>query len=291
VLCFALANPVAEEPIAFTERYADSGFIDVYRLAFISYVGVMLLAVVRLSLRYRTVSRSRPSMHLGITVVIVGALLGLGYVGHGILYLSARRLNIPYPIPDGVASTILGALSVSIVVIGATMPEWGGLLRIPRAYQWLENRRACRRLYPLWRDLSFCAPDVVLGSVPSPLADALSVRDLDIRLYRRVVEIRDARLAVASKVPPGTAERADVLGRAAGATGDELIAVVEAACLRAATQANLRIPDTATDGSIPRTVAAMELADEVTFLELVADAYCHSPVVKTVAGDHTGYSQ
>ena len=35
----------------------------------------------------------------------------------------------------------------------------------------------------------------------------------------------DARLAVARKVPSGTAERADVLGRAAGVTGDELIAV------------------------------------------------------------------
>jgi hypothetical protein len=220
-LCFALSKPVAEEPIAFTERYAGSVFIDVYRLAFIAYVGVMLLAVVRLSLRYRTVSRSRPSMHLGITVVAIGSILGLGYVLHGVMYLFARRLDIAYPIPDDIASTVLGAVSVSTVVIGATMPEWGGIFRIPRAYLWLDNRRACRPLYPLWRDLCDCAPDIVLGSVPSALADTLSFRDVGIRLYRRVVEIRDGRLAVAHKVPSGTAERADVLGRAAGLTGRE----------------------------------------------------------------------
>lgn len=290
-LCFVLSKPTAEESIAFTERYADSVFIDVYRFAFIAYVGIMLLAVVRLSFRYRTVSRSRPSMHLGITVVIVGAILGLGYVAHGLLYLFARRSNIPYPIPDDVASTVLGALSVSTVVVGATMPEWGDFIRIPRAYLWFEKRHACRRLYPLWRDLSDCAPDLVLGSVPSPLADALSVRDMGIRLYRRVVEIRDGRLAVAGRVPVGTAERAEVLGRAAGLTGHELLAVVEASCLRAATQPNRRQQHITSRGSVPRTITAIELADEVVFLELVADAYQRSPIVKAVAADRAAHEQ
>jgi hypothetical protein len=290
-LCFAFSKADVEEPIAFTAHYADSAFIEVYRLAFIAYVGIMLLGVVRLSLRYRTVSRSRPSMHLGITLVIVGAIIGLGYVAHGLLYLLARRLNLPYPIPDDLASTVLGALSVSTVVVGATMPQWGGLFRIPRAYQWLENRHACRRLYPLWRDLSACAPDVVLGSVPSPLADAISLRDIGIRLYRRVVEIRDGRLAIAGQVPPGTAERAEGMGRAAGLTGHELLATVEAACLRAATQANGRNQDNANRGSVPRTITAVELTDEVAFLQLVADAYRHSPIVKAVAAELGGYKE
>jgi hypothetical protein len=290
-LCFVLSKSVVEEPIAFTAHYADSVFIEVYRLAFIAYVGIMLLAVVRLSIRYRLVSRSHPSMHLGITFVIVGAILGLGYVAHGLLYLLARRLNLPYPIPDDVASTVLGALSVSTVVVGATMPEWGSLLPIPQAYQWFDNRRACRRLYPLWRDLSACAPDVVLGSVPSPLADAISLRDVGIRLYRRVVEIRDGRLAIAFYVPPGTAERAEVLGRAAGLTGHELLATIEAACLRAAAQAKRRNQEVASRGSVPRTINAIELADEVAFLQLVAEAYGHSRIVKAVTSELSAYTQ
>lgn len=203
----------------------------------------------------------------------------------GILYLAERRVELGYAVRDVLASTTLGAVSVTLVVIGATMPAWGSRVGIPSAYRWLDRRRACRRLYPLWRDLCRAAPDIALDAVPSGLADALVVQDLGFRLYRRVVEIRDGRLAVGTHLPPGVAEHAESMGRDAGLTGNKLHAVVEAGCLRAAIQARSLAYQNSGNPALPPTIGGAEVADEVAFLELVADAYRRSPIVRAVVAD------
>jgi hypothetical protein len=284
---FAVSGATTEETVAFTDRYADQLSVVVYRLVFLAYVGVMLADVVRLSWRYAGLSRSHPALHLGMSLVAVGGLFGLGYVAHGILYLTNRHVPWGYPVPDVPASTMLGAASVSLVVLGVTLPAWGSRF-IPSVYRWFREYAACRRLYPLWRDLCRVVPEIALTPVPSAVADTLDVRDVTFRVCRRVVEIRDGRLALSTRVPPATAEWADALAHAAGLTGDQRRAVVEASCLRAALHTRQTLEEPPARSAMPPTIAATALADEIAFLELVADAYQHSPIVQASSRNDSG---
>jgi hypothetical protein len=61
---------------------------------------------------------------------------------------------------------------------------------------WDRDGRICRRLRPLWRDLTAAVPEIVLP------ADARRGADPATRLFRMTVEIRDALLHLGSHLPP-----------------------------------------------------------------------------------------
>jgi len=165
------------------------------------------------------------------------------------------------------------------------MPAWGPRIGLPRLLRWVEHYRAHRRLYPLWREQCEAVPDVLLIR-PSPrLIDALAVRHLAFRLHRRVIELRDAQLALRPYLDPQVADTACELGRQAGVDGEELRAVVEAASLAAAVDAKThRRP-----GSAPEEPAAAsggtdlgaDLQSETAWLVKVATAY-RSPLMRVV---------
>ncbi|PXX64315.1 hypothetical protein DFR70_105500 [Nocardia tenerifensis] len=61
--------------------------------------------------------------------------------------------------------------------------------------------RSCRRLWPLWRDLTAAVPEIVL----TPATSARTEGDATARLLRMTVEIRDALLHLGPYLPPATA--------------------------------------------------------------------------------------
>ena len=62
--------------------------------------------------------------------------------------------------------------------------------------------RTYRQLYPLWRSYYEAEPSIALdgATAESPFA-AAGLRDIEPRLYRRVIEIRDGMLAVRRYAP------------------------------------------------------------------------------------------
>jgi hypothetical protein len=287
---FVLA-PVEETVIDFTRRYGDAPFVFEYRLAFLAYLGLATVNVARLSWRYAQIA-DRPSLQLGLRLVAAGGLVGLAYVVHEGTHVTARRLGLGYPVPAPATVTeILIVTAVLLFVVGSTMPAWGPRLGIPRVYRWMRQHRSLRRLYPLWRALCQASPEIALDPPTSRLADVLAVRDLGFRLYRRVVEIRDGRLALRPYHNPRAAELARRLGQTAGLADEELEALVEATRLAAALQAK------AWGHTVDHTVAEIgtpggaDVTGEVVVLERVADHYAHSPIVRMVltplAEEHT----
>jgi hypothetical protein len=96
---------------------------------------------------------------------------------------------------------------------GALLPALGGLWR------WSANYLALQRLRPLWLASVAAAPQVVLGDPPSRLRDLFTVRGVDLRLYRRIIEIKDARWqqGITMDAPEaGLAEQARALLKGAG---------------------------------------------------------------------------
>ncbi|MGP4001054.1 MAB_1171c family putative transporter [Streptomyces sp. 8N706] len=101
-----------------------------------------------------------------------------------------RWLDGTVPAPVIVGAKLLLDLAIPLFVIGiiypATVTRWA-TVRL-----WWQHRRMYRRLAPLWTALHQAFPEDSLNRrVPGGLRDALGVRKVHRRYYRRVIECRD----------------------------------------------------------------------------------------------------
>jgi hypothetical protein len=106
------------------------------------------------------------------------------------------------------------------------------------------------------------------------------VGDVSLRLVRRVVEIRDGRLALRDYLPAGTLAAVHSAAEQAGLTSLDAQVTVEAACLavalvqrRCGDVPNARDP-------LPAAPGGTDLDEEVAYLMRVARAYTSSPTVR-----------
>lgn len=176
---------------------------------------------------------------------------------------------------DGAAWEPVTQISVSLAAIiktvGWTLPDWGR--HISTILEWFECHRTYRQLAPLHAKVTSHAQAVILRLEPA---------DIRGRLYRRVVEIRDAQWALRHWMYPSVAELARVEAIAAQLHGSDLAATVEAARLAAALQSkNQGIGPSESAGS-PLEAEPQDLATELAFQCKVASAFAKSPVVKSI---------
>jgi len=278
---FAFA-PVKQEASDFWRQYRVASFMPVYRYAFLAYLGAALAHAAYLSWRNAGIADS-PALIVGLRLVTVGCIFGLVYVAEALLVVSVHLgLDGFLPYANAVAQMLIAA-AVGCTVVGLTLPAWGSRVGIPALYEWGCRYRAYRSLYPLWAVLYRAVPTIALLPPRSALADALVIRDLEFRLYRRVVEIRDGFLALRPYVDPGVAVRARELSEEAGLSWEETQAVVEAASLAAALEAKRRRRTINAALSTFGMTGGADVNSEVAMLERVARCYARSPIVRAVA--------
>lgn len=278
---FGLA-PVHQESINFWQRYGRAPFILEYRIVFLAYLGLALFNVVRLGDRYGRAA-DRPALALGLRMVAIGGVLGLIYVAHE----SARILALAFAwhnafLESDTVTRVLIASSIVLMVVGATIPAWGNRAGIPQLYRWVARYRSCRRLYPLWRDVCQALPEIALLRPSSSIADILTIRDLEFRLYRRVVEIRDGQLALRSYVEPWIAEYARDLCHEKELPAETTERITEAAVLAAALHAQRLGHLGHTPHVSTSPIGGSNIRTEVAALERVAYYYRQSRVVRAV---------
>ena len=281
VVLFGLA-PVDEETIQFMSRYATTPFILEYWLVFLGFLGVALFDIVRLDLAHAA-RADNPALKLGLRTVALGGIVGLGYVANEGIYVLGAQVDATYPLGDkDMVTTVLVAGGTSLMIMGSTMPAWGPVVGISAAAHWIDRYRTLRQLYPLWVALYRASPDIALSPPSSLLMDALSMRDLTVRLYRRVIEIRDGLLTLHSFVDPRVRAEASTLGRLAGLSDDELIVVAEAATVAAAIRAKARGYAMAEGHEVAAAPAGSDLSAEAAYLTRLSRAYLSSPIVRKV---------
>ncbi len=279
VLLFPFFDAPNSQPIQFTERYGTSLVVLSYRLIFLAYLGFALLNISYLCRRYSLMA-GRAALRSGLRLVAVGAALSFVYVCfQGILALAIWSGINQRPKALWTLPTAGGLLAVAILLIGSAVPALGTHL-VPRFRRWVSHYRSFRRLQPLWYAIHGACPDIALTPPSSRWYDLFDVRDLDFRLYRRVVEIRDGYLALRIWGDPGVGERARRISHESGSSGD-MSAVVEAAILSSAIYRKQR--------GLPRHAytiwrplqGGQDLATEISHLETVAKHYGGSAAVRT----------
>ncbi|SNR50019.1 hypothetical protein SAMN06265360_107222 [Haloechinothrix alba] len=220
---------LGEHPTDFavTAAASNPAYLTVYLTAF----GAGQAEVARLCRRYRAVAPTAwLRRSLGLIVVSIGLLW---------IYVLGRLA--------GVLAGFIGAtghawepVTLVAVVAGSTLHLFGWLLpdlgpQLSRLWAWLDRPRAYRALLPLHSALTRHVPSVVLRDSVAIARDRRA--DLPLRLYRLIIEIRDAQWALREWMSTDVRRAAERDAGDRGLTGEERDAAIEAAMLDSALHA------------------------------------------------------
>ncbi|MCE7006441.1 hypothetical protein LWC34_26965 [Kibdelosporangium philippinense] len=151
------------------------------------------------------VSRASPTnpLRIGMWLMGAGTALNFLFAVYKSAYIVAHAAGLPLP-TDLVVAISDSMLPVSglLIVAGVLVPGWG------LARELVGLRRSMRALAPLWRTMRETFPEMILYvSEKLPSADGI-LATARLRLYRRLIEIRDGMLELRRYVPPQTPARA-----------------------------------------------------------------------------------
>ena len=217
--------------------------------------------IIRLCLRYIRIADTT-ALRTALRMVVTGITLASLYLVNKVVLGAASRMDFDYAWGrTTIPGKLLPTTAYLLVLIGAVLPA---------LLAWLSRHRRYRSLGPLWRALYHADPAIALD--PPTVPDALVLGRVRLRLYRRVIEIRDGLLALRPYRDPAVATAARHRATHAGLHGQRLDAAVEAAVIAAALHARAadHPPRTTSDTTI---AGGDDLATETAYLALVARAY------------------
>ena len=222
--CF-LAAPVDNPTDMFTRDYGHEPLVAAYLLVSLTYLALALIDVIRGTMQIRPRRRRRPRPRTAPDRHSAAGSASATSPSRS----SSSSGSSPETATAGstLESTTARLLAVGgglLVIAGSTLPFLA--TRTTRARTWATTYRNLRRLYPLWELMYRATPGIALDPPRSALADALRLRDLDLRLYRRIIEIRDGRLALTPYLDP-TPDLSDHPDDAAAVEATALRAAVE----------------------------------------------------------------
>jgi hypothetical protein len=238
----------------------------VYMAVFLGYLA-FVLGDVMIGLWYYAGSAGS-TLGIGLRLMAAGCGCPLVYAAFKVAALALVDLSLGMPafLEATIGRSVVVVAGV-LVAVGATLPAI--VRRWQVAGRWRRSYTAHDQLYPLWSALIGVTPGLALEPPGSRIRDRLRVRDMDMRLYRRVIEIRDGRLELRELFAPSVvaASRALTLSRGLhGRAADAFVEakVLEAAVLSAATDQAVEVPWV---GASP---VGESTADEVEWLREVA---------------------
>lgn len=273
VTLFSAATIQREAPNDFALSKAQyyPAYITVYLLAYTANqidVGI-------LGWRYAKVAAT-PWLRRGLLLIALTLPFALLYSGCRAADVIAGQFGT-----DGRAWEPVAQIAVTIATItktiGWTIPDWGR--HLSTLADGVRDRLTYRELVPFHREVTALVPEPVIPLDPRA--------DLRTRLYRTVVEIRDAQWSLRTWMDPAVADAARRRAEAAHLPDDDVAAVVEAAQLRAAIRAKAAQRQPAVPTHAPRVAEPGDLAAELAFQRKLARAFAGSPLVTGALADTT----
>jgi hypothetical protein len=192
---FAVA-PVHHQPIDpqryidFTVQDAGQPAVLAYWLVFAGYLGVVFSFLARSTLGYARDAPSR-AVRWSMLGLSAGSALILTYVVSGSVVVLLRATGTS----DGLIEVNPIMTRAEVLLLAVVFAAAFAILSVERSSQRVRAYLALQHLRPLWRDFAEPYDDIVLER-PRRRDDLLAWRDVDLRLYRRVIEICDGYRAV-----------------------------------------------------------------------------------------------
>ncbi|MGW2320081.1 MAB_1171c family putative transporter [Streptomyces sp. NPDC001680] len=270
ITLFTLASDANESPTDFavqTARYYPA-YLSVYIAAYLWNQ----IDLTRLCWQHARIS-PRPWLRRGLRVAALTLPASLVYAGCRTADIVAGQFGITGHAWEPLVPYALLVGTVGITT-GWTMPDWGPYLTTAR--EQMHSRRLRRQLAPLHRQITTHVPEPVLELTPED--------DLRTRLYRMMVETRDAQWALRLWMTPDSAEVARTEGEARKLRGDDLLAFIEARQLQAAIDAKAHGAEPADRAITPRLAEPQDLAAELAFQRKIARHFRQLPAI-TTAGE------
>lgn len=224
-----------------------------YWLVLEGYLGAVLITGTVL---FASVGPSAPAglPRAGLCAIADGlTIVSLYAVSKALLVLAtACGVRVHFAGYDAVAHPVQAA-AILVAVAGAVLPAARRAREAAAAY------RSLLVLRPLWTAMRDAFPQVILFTPRRAVIELAGVDDVHLRLYRRVIEIRDGMLALREHLPAGGHDLADP----AEAEARDLVTALH----RRASGSN--------PPERPGSWAAVgpEMADEVAWLSRVSVAY------------------
>ncbi len=271
-----LISADTENVTNFVERYATSTPIAIYQLLYLSCLAMAVIDLIHLSIRYSR--HVAPMLRTGLRMVATGGIVYALHTAYKMALIAAAWSDSRLPGDESMISTTLAALGGVLIAGGTTLPVWGPRALLP--WRLLRQYLSYRRLTPLWRELSAAVPEVRLTQ-PEAATDP-APWTMDIRLYRRVIEIRDAQLLLQPYSDPAAVDAAQEHARRIGLRGAHAQAHVDAVALATGLKRwRSDGPGVAPIVTEQHDVGDASLTSESRYLEQVAAAFSR---MKTEAG-------
>jgi uncharacterized protein DUF6545 len=134
--------------------------------------------VIRLGLRFARITSDR-ALRAGLHMIVGGTAMASVYLVNRVVRIGASRFDYEYPLGYMFwVSAVLPNAAHALVLLGAATPAAAG---------WWRRYRQHARLRPLWLLLAAADPSIALNP-------RMGWWHMRLRLYRRVIEIRDGLL-------------------------------------------------------------------------------------------------
>ncbi|MCP2323604.1 hypothetical protein HDA40_002111 [Hamadaea flava] len=231
---FALADVGVDavDPTGFDKMYATEPYASWMLIVYQLYlaVGLAVTAPYWWQLSRQT---AEPWFRRGMPSIAIGSWLLLGYCIPKIAYMALRQADVEVD--------ALNTWAPLAAVAAAAFNTVGySLCALAPVSNYLARWQAYQLIAPLWRLVVTPFPEVVLHGWQGPANPRLAVRPgrLPTLLYRRVVEINDARLQLKPYYDADVAAAARAQAGALTLEGIDADATVEAAMLHAALAAH-----------------------------------------------------
>jgi hypothetical protein len=267
---------VAAADLVYATDPATAALTAVFNVAFV--VSVLTTAW----MCHRNIRRlPRGCLRRGARLVSLGALACAGYPLGTAVALGARWSGGNADWWRLTFSITCATVGSALLLAGSTLPA--STVRVDMVLAWMGRVQAYAAIAPLWLALQEDGAKAGCRRRWRPGRHAWALRDIDVRLYERVVEVRDAQLGLCRFIDPRVADLARDRARAAGLPVCEQEAVAEAAVTASALRRRRQGLAGGSPGAGPLVHSAgATFADELASLIRVARAFRSSPVVRSL---------
>ncbi|AEW99671.1 MAB_1171c family putative transporter [Streptantibioticus cattleyicolor] len=172
-------------------------YLVAYDATITLYLGYCLSALVR-PLARRARLAGPGLLRTALRLFVLGTLAGLVWNAWTVDDMIRAATTSAQDGGDDTLSAVLGALCVGLIAAGASTTLWTPVSSTVRG--WLRARRRYRALTPLWAELHAVLPEITLVRPGGHLWPS----HVHFALYRRVIEIQDARMILRHYADPRT---------------------------------------------------------------------------------------